>query len=99
MHEEFRTNIELAKRGFWVYDFALPLLLLHACTFQTGANMRNWLRICPRRQITVLDTHDGMGIDDIEGLAEVGSRALRPPPSAADGGQAWRWTGAAAEHL
>ena len=73
MHEEFRTNIELAKRGFWVYDFALPLLLLHACNFKTGANMRNWLRICPRRQITVLDTHDGMGIDDIEGLAEVGS--------------------------
>ena len=54
-----------------MYDFALPLLLLHATTFKTAVNMRNWLRICPRRQITVLDTHDGMGIDDIEGLAQV----------------------------
>ena len=55
-----------------VYDFSLPLLLLHATTYCTAVNMRAWLRICPRRQITVLDTHDGMGIDDIEGLAQAG---------------------------
>ena len=54
-----------------VYDFALPLLILHAFTFKTMDNLKNWLKICPRRQITVLDTHDGMGIDDIAGLAEV----------------------------
>ena len=54
-----------------MYDFALPLLLLHAFTFHTAENIANWLRICPRRQITVLDTHDGMGIDDISGLASV----------------------------
>lgn len=44
-----------------VYDFALPLLLLHAFTFKTMDNLKHWLRICPRRQITVLDTHDGDG--------------------------------------
>lgn len=71
VHEEYQTNIALAKNGFWVYDFALPLLLLHAVTFKTAVNIRQWLRICPRRQITVLDTHDGMGIDDIEGIAQV----------------------------
>ena len=54
-----------------VYDFALPLLILHAFTFKTMDNLKHWLNICPRRQITVLDTHDGMGIDDIAGLAEV----------------------------
>ena len=58
-----------------VYDFALPLLILHAFTFKTMDNLKHWLKICPRRQITVLDTHDGMGIDDIAGLAEV---ALSP---------------------
>ena len=42
-----------------VYDFALPLLMLHAFTFKTMDNLRHWLNICPRRQITVLDTHDG----------------------------------------
>lgn len=36
-----------------VYDFALPLLVLHAFHFQTGAALRHWLRICPRRQFTV----------------------------------------------
>lgn len=71
VHEEYETNIKLAKQGYFVYDFALPLLLLHAFTFHSAENLANWLRICPRRQITVLDTHDGMGIDDISGLAPV----------------------------
>lgn len=71
VHEEYATNIALALHGYWVYDFALPLLILHAFTFKTMDNLRHWLQICPRRQITVLDTHDGMGIDDIAGLAEV----------------------------
>ena len=71
VHEEYETNIKLAKAGYFVYDFALPLLLLHAFTFRTAENIANWMRICPRRQITVLDTHDGMGIDDISGLASV----------------------------
>ncbi len=42
-----------------MYDFALPLLILHAFTFKTMDNLKHWLSICPRRQITVLDTHDG----------------------------------------
>ncbi|CAL5229827.1 g13231 [Coccomyxa viridis] len=71
VHEEYATNISLALQGYWVYDFALPLLILHAFTFKTMDNLKHWLNICPRRQITVLDTHDGMGIDDIAGLAEV----------------------------
>ena len=73
VHEEYSTNIALALHGYWVYDFSLPLLILHAFTFKTMDNLRHWLGICPRRQITVLDTHDGMGIDDIAGLAEVGT--------------------------
>ncbi len=32
-----------------VYDFALPLLVLHAFTFQTAKNLRHWLTICPRQ--------------------------------------------------
>ena len=82
MHEEYETNIKLAKQGYFVYDFALPLLLLHAFTFHSAENLANWLRICPRRQITVLDTHDGMGIDDISGLAPVShTLPLAPNPA------------------
>ena len=48
-----------------MYDFALPLLMLHAFTFKTMDNLRHWLNICPRRQITVLDTHDGTRRPDL----------------------------------
>ncbi len=60
VHESYETNIALAKKGYWVYDFALPLLILHAFTFHTAKNLRRWMQICPKCQITVLDTHDGM---------------------------------------
>lgn len=73
----FVSSYELAvKSGSFAcrYDFALPLLVLHAFEFHTAQNLKNWLTICPRRQITVLDTHDGMGVDDIAGLAEVSCR-------------------------
>lgn len=53
------------RHGYWVYDFALPLLMLHAFNFKTAESLKHWLSICPRRQITTLDTHDGMGVDDI----------------------------------
>lgn len=36
--------------------------MLHALHWKTAVNLRRWMRICPRRQITVLDTHDGAAI-------------------------------------
>jgi len=44
------------------------MLLLH--TLYTGSNERllAWLRICPRKQFTTLDTHDGIGVVDVLGL-------------------------------
>lgn len=50
----------LCRHGLWVYDFALPLLMLHALKFKSAEPLRHWISICPRRQITTLDTHDGM---------------------------------------
>ena len=60
VHEDFKLNLSLAAKGYYVYDFALPLLVLHAMHWSSALNLRRWMRICPRRQITVLDTHDGM---------------------------------------
>lgn len=68
MHQPGSTRTWRVRRR---YDFALPLLVLHAFEFQSATNLKHWLSVCPRRQITVLDTHDGMGIDDITGLANV----------------------------
>lgn len=48
----------------WVYDFALPPLVLHglfACDF---APLATWLERRPDNCLTVLDTHDGIGVED-----------------------------------
>ncbi|HUX21977.1 MAG TPA: sucrose phosphorylase, partial [Spirochaetia bacterium] len=68
IHEHYSIQQKLADRGYWVYDFALPMLLLH--TLYTASNKRllAWLEICPRKQFTTLDTHDGIGVVDVFGL-------------------------------
>ncbi len=68
MHEHYSIQLKLAEKGYWVYDFALPMLLLHALYTAETANLVHWLRICPRQQFTTLDTHDGIGIVDVRGL-------------------------------
>jgi sucrose phosphorylase len=71
VHLDHPYNADLAEKGFWGYKFALPLLVQHALHYQTAVNLRRWLQTCPRRQITVLDTHDGVGVDDMVGLIDV----------------------------
>ena len=68
IHEEYHIQIKLAERGHYVYDFALPLLLLHAIEFKRTDRLLNWLKICPHHQITTLDTHDGIGVVDVRYL-------------------------------
>jgi sucrose phosphorylase len=65
IHSYFRRQIEIARQVDWVYDFALPPLILHAIFNRTSRYLKQWLAISPRNAITVLDTHDGIGIIDI----------------------------------
>jgi sucrose phosphorylase len=65
IHSYYLRQIEIAKRVDWVYDFALPPLVLHAFAFGTSKPLKQWLRIRPHNAVTVLDTHDGIGIVDI----------------------------------
>ena len=76
VHSYYRKQIEIAKRVDWVYDFALPPLVLHALFFKTAKHLKEWIVRRPRNAITVLDTHDGIGIIDIG--ADAGDRAARP---------------------
>lgn len=68
MHEDYTIQLKLAEKGYWVYDFALPMLLLHALYTGETASITHWLQICPRKQFTTLDTHDGIGVVDVRGL-------------------------------
>lgn len=65
IHSYFHKQIEIAHQVDRVYDFALPPLILHAIFNRTARYLKQWLAISPRNAITVLDTHDGIGIIDI----------------------------------
>ena len=64
IHSYYREQIEIAKHADRVYDFALPPLILHALYKGDARRLRQWLEISPRNAITVLDTHDGIGVID-----------------------------------
>ena len=60
-----RFQMEVAAKVDRVYDFALPMLVLHALHNGDAAPLADWLRIAPRNCVTVLDTHDGLGVVDV----------------------------------
>jgi sucrose phosphorylase len=68
IHEHYTIQLELAKRGYWVYDFALPMLLLYSLYSGDNRRLLHWLKICPHKQYTTLDTHDGIGVVDVKDL-------------------------------
>lgn len=110
VHSHYRKQIEIARRVDWVYDFALPPLVLHALFFRTAKHLKGWIVRRPRNALTVLDTHDGIGIIDIG--ADAADRIGRPGLVPADElaqlveiihansrGQSREATGAAASNL
>ena len=70
VHEHYSYQLKLSEKGYWAYDFALPMLVLHSLFNHTNKNLNNWLNICPRKQLTTLDTHDGIGIVDVADLID-----------------------------
>ena len=68
VHGHYRDQIDVARRVDWVYDFALPPLMLHTMYTRDSSALRRWLEMRPGNIITVLDTHDGIGVVDADGL-------------------------------
>ena len=110
IHSYYKRQIEIAEQVDWVYDFALPPLVLHALEFGRSGPLRNWLAQRPQNAVTVLDTHDGIGIIDIG--ADAANRSGNPglvPPQELDElvermhhnsrGQSRKATGEAASNL
>lgn len=64
IHGYYRQQVEIARTVDRVYDFALPPLLLHAFAAADLAPLAQWLTVRPTNAVTVLDTHDGIGIVD-----------------------------------
>ncbi len=68
IHEHFTMQIKIAEKDYYVYDFALPMLLINALYYGRTQYLKHWLEICPRKQFTTLDTHDGIGVVDVKDL-------------------------------
>lgn len=68
IHDHYTVQMKIARHGYAVYDFVLPVMVLHTLYSKSAKRLRHWLSICPRDQHTTLDTHDGLGTVDVVGL-------------------------------
>jgi sucrose phosphorylase len=107
VHSHYLKQVEIARRVDWVYDFALPPLVLHALYTADPRPLAAWLSVSPRNAVTVLDTHDGIGVIDV-GADSDGTPGLLPPAAidalvetihARSGDQSRQATGGAARNL
>lgn len=110
IHSYYKRQMEIAQQVDWVYDFALPPLVLHALEFGRSGPLLNWIAQRPNNAVTVLDTHDGIGIIDIgaDATDRVNNPGLVPPEELDElvermhrnsQGQSRQATGAAASNL
>lgn len=66
VHGHYQNQVDLARQVDWVYDFALPPLVLHTLYTRDVTSLARWLERRPGNAVTVLDTHDGIGVEDVE---------------------------------
>ncbi|HEY6508298.1 MAG TPA: sucrose phosphorylase [Vicinamibacterales bacterium] len=76
VHGHHQDQIAIARQVDRVYDFALPPLVLHALYRRDATPLKRWVEMRPVNAVTVLDTHDGIGVADV---------AARSRPSPAPG--------------
>ncbi|HSS96291.1 MAG TPA: sucrose phosphorylase [Terriglobales bacterium] len=107
IHSHYLQQVQIARQVDWVYDFALPPLLLHSLFSRSAKALSHWLQIRPQNSVTVLDTHDGIGVIDVGAGTEGEAGLLRPDQieelvetiHARSNGRSKNATGAAANNL
>jgi len=74
IHADFSTQLRLSEKGYWIYDFILPYMVLEALVSQNSKKLKEYLAVRPNRQFTMLDCHDGIPVKpDLDGLVEIES--------------------------
>jgi len=69
IHADYTTQIKLAEKGYWIYDFILPFTVLDALLNKTSKRLKHYLEVRPHNQFTTLDCHDGIPIKpDLNGF-------------------------------
>jgi len=71
VHANYETQFRLAEHGKWIYDFILPYSILDALINKSSLKLREYLKVRPHNQFTMLDCHDGIPVKpDLEGLVQ-----------------------------
>ncbi len=78
IHSHYLQQLQIAKQVDCVYDFALPPLVLHTLFSKDATALSRWLAVRPHNCVTVLDTHDGIGVIDV-GAGPGGEAGLLAP--------------------
>ena len=109
VHSHYLHQVEIARQVDYVYDFALPPLILHALTAADAGPLLTWQGLRPANAVTVLDTHDGIGVIDVgpDGTGRARPGLLSPDQLARlveaihgnSGGTSRQATGAAASNV
>ena len=72
VHAHHAVQRALSARGYWVYDFVLPGLILHTLLRASSRKLRAYLEQAPGRQFTMLDCHDGIPVQpDLDGVLTI----------------------------
>lgn len=71
VHAHYSIQYKLAKRGYWIYDFILPYLILEAIINKSNKKLIAYLKDRPHNQFTMLDCHDGVPVKpDLDDLID-----------------------------
>ncbi|MBN2044243.1 MAG: sucrose phosphorylase [Anaerolineales bacterium] len=62
VHAHYSVQNKLSERGYWIYDFILPYLVLETIIHRDATKLGNYLKDRPAKQFTMLDCHDGVPI-------------------------------------
>jgi sucrose phosphorylase len=69
LHADLSAQCRLSEKGYWIYDFILPYMILEALIFKQSKKLKEYLAIRPCRQFTMLDCHDGIPVKpDLNGI-------------------------------
>lgn len=68
IHEHYTIPFKISDHGYFVYDFALPMVTLYSLYSGKTNQLAKWLKMSPMKQFTTLDTHDGIGVVDVKDI-------------------------------
>ena len=71
VHSHYSIQYKLADKGFWIYDFILPYMILDTLLNKSSEKLCEYLKVRPKKQFTMLDCHDGIPVKpDMDGLID-----------------------------